>query len=71
MRLKFDPFDGRKWNTRDIIDEDTGKHVGHIRSSGVGFTKAASIFHYSTTNIERPSAATKSVVALYGAFKQF
>jgi len=43
MRLKFDPFDGRKWNTRDIIDEDTGKHVGHIRSNGVGFTNYGGI----------------------------
>jgi hypothetical protein len=43
MRLKFDPFDGRSWNFRDIIDEDTGKMVGHIRSNGVGFTNIGGI----------------------------
>jgi hypothetical protein len=43
MRLKFEPFDGRRWNARDIIDEDTGKKVGHIRSNGVGFTNYGGI----------------------------
>jgi hypothetical protein len=37
MHLKFDHFDGRSWNVKDVIDEDTGKQVGHIRSDGVGF----------------------------------
>jgi hypothetical protein len=37
MRLKFDFFDGRKWCTRDVIDEETGKVVGYIRSNGTGF----------------------------------
>jgi hypothetical protein len=37
MLLKFDQFDGRSRNVRDIIDEDTGKMVGHIQSRGVGF----------------------------------
>jgi hypothetical protein len=37
MHLRFDPFDGRSRNVREIIDEDTGKMVGHIQSRGVGF----------------------------------
>lgn len=36
MRLKFEPFDGRGRNHRDIVDEDTGTVVGYIHSFGVG-----------------------------------
>ena len=43
MRLKFDPFDGRGRNLRYIIDEDTGKRVGHIYSNGVGFENTGGI----------------------------
>lgn len=43
MRLKFEPFDGRRKNYPNIIDEDTGKVVGHIRSNGVGFTNNGGI----------------------------
>jgi hypothetical protein len=43
MRLKFDHFDGRRWNLKDVIDEDTGKKVGFIRSDGVGFTNLGGI----------------------------
>lgn len=43
MRLKFDPFDGRKWSTRDVTDEETGKTVGYIRSNGTGFTNFGGI----------------------------
>jgi hypothetical protein len=35
MRFKFPFFDGRSFHHLDIIDEDTGKKVGYIRSSGV------------------------------------
>lgn len=34
MRLTYKAFDGRRWNHREIIDEDTGRMVGIIRSSG-------------------------------------
>jgi hypothetical protein len=37
MRLTFEPFDGRRWNHRPIIDQDTGKEVGYLRSEGTGF----------------------------------
>ena len=46
MHLKFDHFDGRSRVSRDIIDEDTGKIVGHIRSNGVGFTNNGGIEIY-------------------------
>jgi hypothetical protein len=36
MRLKFDPFDGRSYNYRPVVDEDTGIQVGHIQSMGSG-----------------------------------
>jgi len=36
MRLKVPYFDGRKWGYEEIIDEDTGKTVGHIRCNGTG-----------------------------------
>ena len=36
MNLTFKFFDGRGWNYRPVIDEDTGKEVGSIRSNGVG-----------------------------------
>jgi hypothetical protein len=38
MRLKFEPFAGRRSATRSVVDEDTGNTVGHIRSNGVGFS---------------------------------
>jgi hypothetical protein len=37
MRLTFNQFDGRGRNFREVIDQDTGKKVGHIQSNGVGF----------------------------------
>ena len=43
MRLKFEPFNGRKRGFIDIFDEDTGKQVGHIRSNGVGFERFGGI----------------------------
>ena len=43
MRLTFDHFDGRSRVFTDIVDEDTGKIVGHIRSNGVGFTNNGGI----------------------------
>ena len=43
MRLRFDPFDGRSHNVIDVIDEDTGKRVGHIQSNGVGFENTGGI----------------------------
>jgi hypothetical protein len=48
MRLKVDldgrPFDGRRLASRNIIDEDTGKEVGHIQSNGVGFAGHGGIY---------------------------
>ena len=43
MLLKFDRFDGRSLNIRDIIDEDTGKVVGQIASNGSGFNNTGGI----------------------------
>jgi hypothetical protein len=43
MRLTFKFFDGRKRCCRDIIDEETGKEVGHIMSNGVGFNNYGGI----------------------------
>lgn len=37
MRLTFDWFDARRLNFKDIIDQDTGETIGHIRSNGTGF----------------------------------
>jgi hypothetical protein len=36
MRLKFEPFDGRSHCFRDVIDEETGKTVGLIKTGAVG-----------------------------------
>jgi hypothetical protein len=36
MRLKFEPFDGRGYNYKPVIDEDTGQEVGYVKSNGVG-----------------------------------
>ena len=38
MRLKFEHFDGRRLGHRSVIEESTGKAIGHIRSNGVGFS---------------------------------
>jgi hypothetical protein len=43
MLLKFDRFDGRSLNIRDIIDGDTGKIAGQIASNGVGFNNSGGI----------------------------
>ncbi len=43
MRLTFDQFDGRSHSVRDVIDADTGKKIGHIRSNGVGFENTGGI----------------------------
>jgi hypothetical protein len=43
MRLTFDQFDGRSRSDRDVIDQDTGKKVGHIQSNGVGFENTGGI----------------------------
>jgi hypothetical protein len=43
MHLKFETFDGRRRCDRDIIDEDTAKSVGYIRSNGVGFSNYGGI----------------------------
>ena len=43
MRLKFEPFDGRSHSYRDIVDEETGRTVGHIRTNGVGFGNTGGI----------------------------
>ena len=64
MRLKVPYFDGRKWGYEEIIDEDTGKTVGHIRCNGAGSADGASRFHYSTKSIEPPSIAARSATAL-------
>lgn len=32
MQLTFQPFDGRSFNIRDVIDKDTDRVVGFIRS---------------------------------------
>ena len=32
MQLSFQPFDGRSYNIRDVIDKDTDRVVGYIRS---------------------------------------
>jgi hypothetical protein len=34
MRLTFKPFDGRRQNYVEVIDQDTGKQVGSIQSHG-------------------------------------
>jgi hypothetical protein len=36
MRLTFEPFDGRSWNVKSVIDQDTGREVGFIHSNGSG-----------------------------------
>jgi hypothetical protein len=36
MRLTFKAFDGRGVHHVDIVDQETGKKVGYIRSCGVG-----------------------------------
>ena len=43
MHLKFEAFDGRGRNYRSVIDEDTGKEVGYIRSNGVGMYSGGGI----------------------------
>ena len=37
MKLSVPYFDGRKWGHKDVIDDHTGKAVGHIRCDGTGF----------------------------------
>jgi hypothetical protein len=32
MRLKFKPFDGRSWGSIEVIDEETGRAIGHIQT---------------------------------------
>ena len=32
MKLHFEPFDGRVWNTIDVWDKDTNRVVGYIKS---------------------------------------
>jgi hypothetical protein len=32
MQLSFRPFDGRSWNSIDVLDEDSNRIVGRIRS---------------------------------------
>jgi hypothetical protein len=39
MRLTSEHFDGRHEKYIDIVDQDTGKTVGHIRSHGSGFNR--------------------------------
>lgn len=43
MRLKFEVFDGRSWNWVPVIDLDTGKEVGHIKSNGTGMYSSGGI----------------------------
>ena len=43
MRLTFEWFDGRSFNQVSVIDEDTGKEVGHIQSDGVGPDRSGGI----------------------------
>jgi hypothetical protein len=32
MQLSFEPFDGRSWNSVDVLDEGSNRIVGKIRS---------------------------------------
>jgi hypothetical protein len=32
MRLRFKPFDGRSWNSVDVVDEEANRVVGYIKS---------------------------------------
>jgi hypothetical protein len=36
LTFDFDGLDGRRMNCLDVIDQDTGKIVGHIMSEGNG-----------------------------------
>ncbi len=38
MRLKFEQFDGRRRQSKPVIDQDTGERIGTIKSLGVGFS---------------------------------
>lgn len=43
MRLKFEPFDGRSFNLVPVIDEQTNKRVGTIKSNGTGMYSSGGI----------------------------
>jgi hypothetical protein len=43
MKLSVPNFDGRKWGHKEVIDEDTGKAAGRIRSEGTGFAGSGGI----------------------------
>jgi len=43
MRLKFKAFDGRSSKWVPVIDSDTGKEVGYIKSNGTGMYSGGGI----------------------------